>query len=146
MSNFSIRYMATVGLLYLAGAYSAILVLPLQAQNISVGISLVGGTNDLSIGNPNSFAFPALRPMVIADSPTTDPNAKPADPKEELLDPETDSPVPNANPIKTPNPKRNDSEPTSETNNTEITTPSKDTATPDSEIPICPIGTPLKDC
>ena len=146
MSNFSIRYMATVGLLYLAGAYSAILVLPLQAQNISVGISLVGGTNDLSIGNPNSFTFPALRPMVIASSPTTDPNAKPADPKEELLDPETDSPVPNANPIKTPNPKRNDSEPTSETNNTEITTPSKDTATPDSEIPICPIGTPLKDC
>lgn len=169
MSNFSIRYMATVGLLYLAGAYSAILVLPLQAQNISVGISLVGGTNDLSIGNPNSFTFPALRPMVIASSPTTDPNAKPADPKEELLDPETDSPVPNATPVKNPNPKRNDSEPTSETNNTEITapskdtatpdpnltpktnnteitTPSKDTATPDSEIPICPIGTPLKDC
>lgn len=169
MSNFSIRYMmATIGLLYLTGAYSAILVLPLQAQNISIGISLVGSTNDLSIGNPNSFTFSALRPIVIASSPTTDPNAKPADPKEELLDPETDSPVPNANPIKKTNPKRNDSEPTSGTNNTETTDPSKDTATPDPNltpktnntettdppkgttsdpnIPICPIGKPFKDC
>lgn len=143
MSNFSIRYMATAGLLYLAGAYSVILVLPLQAQSISLGISFVGSTNDLSIGNPNSFAFPALRPMVIADSPTTDPDAKPADSNEDVLDPETDSPVSKVSPIKKTD-QINDSDPIPETNNAETTAPPK--APSDSEIPICPVGTPFKDC
>jgi hypothetical protein len=99
----------------------------------------------LSIGNPNSFTFPTLRPTVIAASPTTVPNTKPADPQEELLDPETDSPLPKVNPVEKPN-QINDSDPTRETNNTEITDPPKDSATSDSEIPICPIGKPLKDC
>ena len=139
MSNFSIRYMATVGLLYLAGAYSAILVLPLQAQSISI----VGDSNNfvLLIDSPNSFTFPVMRPTIIVDSPlppNSNPKRKPSNFKEVLLNPNEEPTDPKPEPVETkPEPVETKPEPNRKDPNSKK---------PSDDIPICPPGKLLKDC
>jgi len=139
VSNFSIRYMATVGLLYLAGAYSAILVLPLQAQSISI----VGDSNNfvLLIDSPNSFTFPVMRPTIIVDSPlppNSNPKRKPSNFKEVLLNPNEEPTDPKPEPVETkPEPVETKPEPNRKDPNSKK---------PSDDIPICPPGKLLKDC
>ena len=146
MSNFSIRYMATVGLLYLAGAYSAILVLPLQAQSISI----VGDSNNfvLLIDSPNSFTFPVMRPTIIVDSPlppNSNPKRKPSNFKEVLLNPNEEPTDPKPEPVETkPEPVETKPEPVE--TKPEPNRKDPNSKKPSDDIPICPPGKLLKDC
>ena len=146
MSNFSIRYMATVGLLYLAGAYSAILVLPLQAQSISI----VGDSSNfvLLVDSPNSFTFPVMRPTIIVDSPlppNTNPKRKPADFKEVLLDPNEEPTDPKPEPGET-KPEPGETKPEPGETKPEPNKKAPNSKKPSDDIPICPPGKLLKDC